>query len=208
MVKIKGPMLSPTASGTIGQAATFSSWKGRAYARKKSKPADPHAPLQIAARAMFQFLTQAWPNLPQPHRDTWNAAALAADITAISAYCRHNLQLWGQFKAPYQFIHTPPFHIANSGTLDSATGGPNRITLAFTTTSIVNIWGVTLFRSAVPAFTPSLTNCIGVIPTPLNKTYSYQDTPPAPGTWYYNARWFGLYGTLEPIETERSATST
>jgi len=66
MVRLVGPLHSNTASGSLGNALTFTSHKGRAVARVKKKPAQPVSINRQQAQNMFRvagycirWLTQA-----------------------------------------------------------------------------------------------------------------------------------------------------
>lgn len=53
MSKVLGPLLSLSASGTIGRAMTFANWKGVNTVRVKSNPSNPQTTNQMHARALF-----------------------------------------------------------------------------------------------------------------------------------------------------------
>ena len=46
MAKVTGPLMSMSASGTVGKAIVFSIWKGNAYVRRWLKPANPETESQ------------------------------------------------------------------------------------------------------------------------------------------------------------------
>lgn len=53
MAKVTGPLLSLSASGTVGKALTFGSWKGINTARIASTPSNPQTTSQMANRAFL-----------------------------------------------------------------------------------------------------------------------------------------------------------
>jgi hypothetical protein len=59
MAKVTGPLMSMTASGTVGKVATFSIWKGIAYVRNRVIPKNPMSTLQKAARSALGTIAKA-----------------------------------------------------------------------------------------------------------------------------------------------------
>jgi len=59
MAKVTGPLMSMTASGTVGKTATFSIWKGNPYVRSRIIPKNPKSDLQKAARAALGTIAKA-----------------------------------------------------------------------------------------------------------------------------------------------------
>jgi len=53
MAKVSGPLMSMSASGSIGKSIVFSIWKGVAYVRQWIKPANPKDPDQGDVRIMM-----------------------------------------------------------------------------------------------------------------------------------------------------------
>ena len=59
MAKVKGPLMSLEASGSIANTITFSIWKGRPYVRQLVTPANPSSAGQIAIRKVLGSLAKA-----------------------------------------------------------------------------------------------------------------------------------------------------
>lgn len=72
MTRVTGPLLSMSASGTIGKAITFATWKGIAYARKWFKPANPQTADQVAQRLIFSSAVLQWQDYSQAEKDAWD----------------------------------------------------------------------------------------------------------------------------------------
>lgn len=53
MAKVTGPLMSLEASGTIGNALTFSRWVGRPYVRRYTVPGNPQTLIQEVHRNRF-----------------------------------------------------------------------------------------------------------------------------------------------------------
>lgn len=59
MAKVTGPLMSLDASGTVGNTATFSKWKGRNYVRLRVTPQNPKTEDQATSRTYLGALGQA-----------------------------------------------------------------------------------------------------------------------------------------------------
>lgn len=208
MVKVLGPMFSFEASGTIGNIATFSKWKGRPYVRQRVIPANPKSALQVATRAMLKFLSQAWIDVGSTPQGTWEELAAASQISPFNAYVGRNQSRFREFQAPSQSYPAAESGTQPVATLDSATGGPSYVDLTMTITTLNDVWGVLLFRSASGSFTPSRGNCIAAIPIDGTGTLVYTDSNLDPGTYYYDAKFFTTEGALGADEGEVSGTAT
>lgn len=56
MAKVTGPLMSLEATGTIGDALTFSRWVGRPYVRRYAVPSNPQTLLQEIHRNRFSAM--------------------------------------------------------------------------------------------------------------------------------------------------------
>ena len=59
MAKVTGPLMSMSASGTVGKTATFSIWKGRPYVRHRVIPMNPKSTAQKTVRSVLGALAKA-----------------------------------------------------------------------------------------------------------------------------------------------------
>jgi hypothetical protein len=201
-------MFSFEASGTIGNIATFSKWKGRPYVRQRVIPSNPKSALQVSSRAIMKFLAQEWAGIGSTPKGTWDELAAAAQISAFNAYVQKNAMRFREFQAPAQTYPAPETGTLPTAVLTSATGGPSYIDLLITMTTLANAWGVMLFRSPTGTFTPSRANCIAVIPITAAATTVYTDSGLAAGEYFYDAKFFTTEGVLGPDEGEVSGTAT
>lgn len=60
MAKLKTPLLSLGATGSIGKSIVFSTWKGIKTAREHVSPANPNTALQQAQRSIFSVIVAFW----------------------------------------------------------------------------------------------------------------------------------------------------
>ena len=208
MVKVLGPMMSFSASGTIGNIATFSSWKGRPYVRQRVVPSNPKSALQVSTRAILRFLSQAWIDVGSTPQGSWDDLAAAAQISPFNAFIGRNGSRFREFQAPSQTYPAAETGTPAVATFDSATGGPSYADLAMTITTLNDVWGVMLFRSLTGTFTPSRANCIAVIPVDDTGALVYTDSNLAAGDYYYDAKFFSKEGLLDADEGEMMATVT
>lgn len=208
MVKVNAPAMSLDASGSIAGAITFSKWKGRNYVRQLVRPANPKSALQVSMRAMFKFLSQAWENVGSTPQGTWDDEAAANQYSPFNAYVSRNQARWREFLPPSQTEPAPETGTAPVATLDSATGGERHIDLAFTITTLNDVWGVAIFRSPTGSFTPSVSNCIAVLPVTATGALVYTDSNLDAGTYYYDAKFFTKEGVMGADEGEVNGTAT
>lgn len=208
MARVTGPLFSFSASGAIGKTLVASSWKGRAYFRKLVTPANPKSALQVSVRAMMRFLAQQWAGIGSTPQGTWEDLADAGQISPFNAYVGRNASRWREFQAPSQSYPAAETGTEPVATLDSATGGPSYIDLAFTITTLNDVWGVMIFRSPTGTFDTSRANCIAVALIDGTGAFTYTDSGLAAGTYYYDARFFTKEGKLGAEEGEQSGTAT
>lgn len=71
MAKIKGPLYSTDAQGTVGKTLSFSKFKGIPRAFKKSHPANPQTPAQQLQRSYLAEAILAWRDLDQASKQYW-----------------------------------------------------------------------------------------------------------------------------------------
>jgi len=91
MAKPTAPLLSFGASGQIGKAAVYSSWKGRSYVRRHVVPANPNTDSQKSTRQVFSFLAATWKAAPSLITDAFAAYAKGKVLTDRNAFTKFNL---------------------------------------------------------------------------------------------------------------------
>lgn len=91
MARTTGPLFSMSAQGTVGDALTFQSWKGRNTTRQRPIPANPKTLPQQLAREGMKSLNLLWSVIDQTDRHTWAALAEQRQITAYNAFIGENL---------------------------------------------------------------------------------------------------------------------
>jgi hypothetical protein len=98
MAKLRNPLMSLDAAGTIARALTFSRVTSGAVAKKK--PAGPvtRSPMQLEHRQIYRDACAAWNALSPVQRETWVGPADQLRLTGFNAYLQN-----------YMITHYPPW---------------------------------------------------------------------------------------------------
>lgn len=208
MVKLKGPILSFGAGGTIAGTLTVQQSKGRIYMRKKPVPIQPNSGKQLSVRAMFKWLTKRWNLNDATQKESWAPEAATSLITPFDLYMKTNLLRWADFTYPIMNKD-----VEGGGTRQTAPLQPidNRAYgLLIPILIIVVNDGIAqaLFRSQTPAFTASFSNMVHVIDLPASGDIEFLDSPLDPGTYYYRTQGFNDQGRATVMGSIESATVT
>lgn len=207
MVKVAGPMFSLAASGTIGDAATFSNWKGRPYVRERVIPANPKSGPQVGMRAMLSFLAKQWDGLSSAEKTSWDDRAKASVISNFNAFTSYNQTRWRSYKGPSQEDPAAETSTPAAAPTTTPTGGIRQIQLSIADGTPAPDWGYMIHRSETSGFTPAYSNCVMIVPKTASPTVVI-DTPLDPGTYYYRINGFNDDGVKGALEAEVSGTAT
>jgi hypothetical protein len=208
MVKVQAPALSLGASGSLGGALVFSSWKGRPYVRSLVRPANPKSGGQVGMRAMFRWLSQQWASISAGNQATWEDRADQGIVSPFNAYMGYNGFRWRDFLGCTQ--HDPEAItdtniVAGAG---SAVAGVRSITVTQAVTTANDGWGIAFFRGLAPAFSTAFDNLIGISPVDGVNDVLWVDSPLEPDTYYYNMRAITDDGQMSAQIGEVNATVT
>lgn len=208
MVKVNGPMFSFSASGTLADTATFSTWKGRPYVRQRVIPHNPKSDSQTGMRQMLAFLSQAWNGLSDISKSTWEEIASQAEISPFNAFCSYNLRKWRDYLAPsQQYPATRDDTNAALGTLSLAQIGQNiQVTQAITSKN--DGWNLIIHKSTTTGFTPGFSTSVKTIALPTSGDAVTEIGPFQPGTYYVRTISGTVAGNRSPAVTEESITIT
>ena len=205
MVKVYGPMMSLDASGTLGNAITFSKWKGRNYVRERVIPSNPKSGAQTGRRSMFTFLTQAWDAIADADKATWQDLADQLVASRFNAYLSDNMKQWHNFLSPTQATPATETGTPSDNVITAAAWEENRIKITITGAALGDAWGIIIFADPVTSFDPAVGNAIMV---PEDKIVTAHDvfwTPPEVTTWYFNSIAFSDDGVKAAAGGEQSA---
>jgi len=184
MVRVQGPMFSFGASGTIGNAAVFSTWKGRHYVRERIIPSNPRSAAQHGMRSMLRFLSKAWANIDSAKQDTWGDLADAQAVSKFNAYVQWNQRNWRNGLTPIQGY--PPTWEKDAAPITStiATASGRDILVAIELGAAADQWGVIIFVSQTQGFSPNWNNARYIAAQDQNTTVNHTFGPFDPGTYY------------------------
>lgn len=194
MAKLGGPLMSMTASGTVGGIITFATWKGRPYVRTRVIPSNPKSAAQLGVRAMMTFLSQQWAGLDPADKTTWEVAADARKVSPFNAFVSANQGFWRDGLAPGKLqtllrADTPAVISASgatpsgryiSGGNDLAAGADN--------------WGIVVYVSTTTGFTPAWNNARLVLAAAGGSSPEYLIGPLASATYYCRYHSFSVDG--------------
>jgi len=188
MVKVTGPMMSLSASGTLANTATFAVWKGRPYVRNRVIPANPKSSGQTGMRAMFRYLAQAWAGIGASPQGTWATRAAAKAVSSFNEFMSYNQLRFRDFKAPTIAYPEDTTDVEAVAGVNTAVAGERTILLTQPITTANDGQCVLFFRSSSAVFDTSWENLIAVKPISGTDDVVHIDGPLDPGTYYYNMR--------------------
>jgi len=206
MVKVNAPMMSLDASGTLGNAITFSKWKGRNYVRERVIPSNPKSGGQTGRRAMFSFLAQNWASIGAVPKATWDDLADADVVSNFNAYVKQGMKDWHNFLAPSQDTPAARAGTPSDNDLTGASWEENRIAIGTSGSALADAWGLAIYASLAGVFTPSVGNCVLVRPDTTIAADVFFWTPPSVAVWYINIMTFSDDGAISAAGTEQTAT--
>lgn len=91
MARVKGPLFSLEASGTIGKTVTYSQWKGRNYVRRHTIPLNPQTAPQVNVRTAMTMLVAKWQELLQANKDAWNAFGKLFNVSGFNSFTKRGM---------------------------------------------------------------------------------------------------------------------
>ncbi len=93
MAITQAPLLSLSASGSIGKTVTYDKWKGRKFARAYAVPTGPQTPAQALTRKIFQWLSQVWLDSPAIMRAPYDFLASHHPVTPSNVFMGKNIHI-------------------------------------------------------------------------------------------------------------------
>jgi len=208
MAKATGPLMSMAASGKLGGAIVFGSWKGRPTVRRLVTPSNPKSAGQIGIRQMFRFIGQAWASLSTADQTTYSAIADSKAISGFNAFTGQNQNRWKGFKAPSKAYPAAEAGTPGTASAINVTAGIGEVTVDVTLSSAADNWGLMIFRSTSTGFATGRSNLVGVITVEDTNQHDFIDSPLVAGTYYYIPRLFTVDGVLDAESAEQQADVT
>lgn len=207
MVKLKAPMMSLGASGSIGGAVVYSSAKGRAYARQLVIPSNPKSGPQVGMRAMLKFLSQQWASLSGVQQADWDTLAKATNISPFNAFVSYNQKRWRSFLGPSKLDPATEVAVAPAVPTTTVTAGVRQLGLSIADGAQLPDWAWMIFRSLTTGFTPAYSNLVAIAAKTASPTL-YVDAGLTAVAHYYRIKGFMIDGKLGTLEAERTGTPT
>lgn len=91
MSKVTAPLFGFKASGQVGKAIVFGSWRGVDYVRQHVTPANPQTTSQTTTRTTFATLREMWKVNPGIGREPWEAFASGRPFLGLNKYIGENM---------------------------------------------------------------------------------------------------------------------
>jgi hypothetical protein len=102
MAKVKGPLFSPTASGTIGGAINFTTWRHSAFSKAEERsnvavvrgrvlPLVPKSAPVLGMRNVMRAGVSTWHDLSQvaaTDKMSWDSVASGMGMSGFNRYCQ------------------------------------------------------------------------------------------------------------------------
>ena len=190
-------MFSLSASGTLADAITFSSWKGRSYVRERVIPSNPKSGDQTGRRAMFKFLTQNWSGVGDADKATWQDLADQLVAARFNGYVSRNMGNWHNFLTPMEGDDGDRGDAGSDNVLTAAVYEENRIKLSLAGTALAEAWGIAIFAKLAVAADVTVGEVIIVEADTTIAAHDIFWTPPTLGRWYFNSIAFSADGAQE-----------
>jgi len=86
MARVSGPLMSMSASGTVGKALTFGKWKGRPWCREWFIPENPKTPKQVNIRTALTLLIAEYQGESVETKAAWDTYAEPFNMAGVNKY--------------------------------------------------------------------------------------------------------------------------
>ena len=107
MAKVKRPIVSGEASGTLGGDVVYSSWRGVKYARRHVVPANPNTVEQQKTRDVFSWLNDGYKIMPPLLREVWDIFSRGEPMTDRNAFIKINVPLLREATDLTNYVASP-----------------------------------------------------------------------------------------------------
>lgn len=207
MARVKGPLFSMEASGTIGNTLVFSKWKGRDYVRRHAIPSNPKSGLQVGIRSVFGWIAQDYANLAAGDVTDWTALAAGDNVTPLNAHIRDAVDRARRNLGWRQNTTDSGSTTPNAPTSATATAQPKTLVLDWTDPATNEAdYCIAIYRSVSTGFTPDISNLVGIVAVGV-ETFTDINLP-AGTEQFYRARGINTDGVLGTLIAQFSGTPT
>ncbi len=208
MARVKGPLFSMDARGSIGKTLVFSIWKGINYVKRHSIPSNPKSAAQVSFRSMMTFLSQIWDGLTAGNKATWDTRADSLNISPFNAFVGYSMTRWNHYKGPTIEHPAAEGDVGGDAPTTTPANGVKEISLSIAHGVAPPDWGWIIHRSVDTGFTPSRSTAVAIFATAADPDV-YLDAPLPTGVQqFYRIQGFGDEGTKGTLEAEVTGTPT
>ncbi len=207
MVRLKGPLFSMEASGTIANSVVFAKWKGRDYARRHAIPSNPQSALQTGVRSVFKWLTENYTNLSAGDKADWAALAASDNLTPLNAQIRDGVALARRNLGWRQNTTDVPGTAPNAPQTMAVAAQPKTCVVTWVD-PVTNLADqcIAVYRLAGSAPTGDISELVAVVAIGVQ---SFTDTGLTSGTTYhYKTRGYRKAGTIGTLSADASGQPT
>lgn len=88
MARVKGPLFSLEASGSVAKTVVYSKWKGRQYTRRHTIPYNPQTTKQVNLRKAFTLLVALWQEKDDAVKALYEAEGKKIQISGFNYFMR------------------------------------------------------------------------------------------------------------------------
>lgn len=207
MARVKGPLFSMEASGTVGGVIVFSKWKGRDYVRRHAIPSNPKSGLQVGVRTVFGFIAQDYANLSDADISDWQDLADGDNITPLNAQIRDAVDRARRNLGWRENTTDTGSTTPAAPTSATATAQPKTLVLDWTDPAAdVADYCIAIYASTSTGFTPDISNLVGIVDVGV-ETWTHIGLT-AGTEVFYRARGINTDGELGALIAEFSGTPT
>lgn len=188
MAKTRAPLLSAEAMGSIAKTIVMSKGRRQSYTKFLRKPKDPRSYAQMARRAFWKGLANAWSLLPPASKASWDAAPNPKNVSVYNTYMSYNMGLIHRGLYPTSIY--PWTGLGGSGTFTQPvlTPGPRHVSGDWPLTTVGANWLLLVYLTDFPAPADTQLYLHRVVTRTIVDTETYIDAPLHQGAWYYQAR--------------------
>lgn len=94
MARVKAPLFSLEAGGTVAKTVVFSQWKGRPYARIHVVPLNPNTAKQVNVRTAMDLIVAAWALVSAPDKLLWDSAGLQFQWSGFNLFVSRGMKAY------------------------------------------------------------------------------------------------------------------
>lgn len=208
VVRLKAPLFSLDATGTLAGVLTYAKLRDTAYIKRPSvQPAVQSDALYGMQRA-FSFMGGTWSTLTADQQASWELIAAPNSITSQQAYTGYNCARVRRNLYPSAIYPASVAEPLLTWSLWEALDGVRSCKLRWTVDSTPSGWAIWICRHSVAMGGTPYYRMKRLFRIPGPGTYSWLDHPLPAGLYHYECRSFNFRGRGSAMFGDRTATSS